>query len=78
MFSLFQIPISNINSTIFVLAKRNPGLHADYLNSIPFWEFQEYRILLDKELEAEQKEAEQQKAEFNKQQSQMRKPFKPK
>lgn len=48
------------------MGKRSPGLHASYLEDLPFYEFMEYRNILDEELKAELAEAEKQKAEQNK------------
>lgn len=61
---------------MFVFAEKLPGLSVKYLESLPFFEFHEYRILLDKKLEAENKEASKQQSDYDAQSKSMRKPFK--
>lgn len=67
------MPLTNISTSMFVFAEKMPGLSVQYLETLPFFEFFEYRMLLDKKLDAEQKEATKQQQEYAKSQ----KSFKP-
>lgn len=58
--------MTSIRTIIFALCEKIPGLSAKYLESLQYFDFIEYKILLEQKMKAEKEEAEKHSADMNK------------